>query len=105
MTDPAYDPQSPIVTPLRPAEALAGLAAAAAIFLGFMTLLNLHLTINGVNLDFRPIRVGVPAVGLAILAAWIGGRHARLAAFAVFFAGACWMASMAIAVVYTKPLF
>jgi hypothetical protein len=105
MTDPAFERRSPLVEPLRPAEALAGLAAAAAIFLSFMTLLNLHLTINGVDLDFRPIRVGVPAVVLAILSAWIGGRHARLAAFAVFFTGACWIASMAIAVVYTKPLF
>ena len=105
MSDPAFDPQSPVVAPLRPAEALAGLAAAAAIFLGFMTLLNLNFTINGVHLDFRPIRVGVPAVALAILAAWIGGRHARLSAFAVFFVGACWIAAMAIAVVYTKPLF
>jgi len=105
MSDPALESQSPIVQPLRPAEALAGLAAAAAIFLSFMTLLNLDLVINGVHLDFRPIRVGVPAVVLAILAAWIGGRCARLSAFAVFFAGGCWIASMAIAVVYTQPLF
>src|SRR5262249_44324442 len=105
MSDPALESPSPISEPLRPSEALAGLAAAAAIFLGFMTLLNLDFTINGVHLQFTPIRIGVPAVALALLAAWIGGRHARLATFAVFFAGACWVASMAIAVVYTKPLF
>ena len=105
MTDPALESSPPIVTPQRPAETLAGLAASASIFLGVMTLLNLRFTINGVDLAFRPIRVGVPAILLAILAAWIGGRHERLATFAVFFSTGCWIASMAIAVVYTKPLF
>jgi hypothetical protein len=105
MSGSELETRSPISEPLRPSEALAGLAAAAAIFLSFMTVLNLNLTINGVHIDFRPIRIGVPAVALALLAAWIGGRHARLAAFAVFFSGACWVVAMAIAVVYTKPIF
>jgi hypothetical protein len=105
MSQSELETRSPVTEPLSPSEALAGLAAAAAIFLSFMTLLNLNLSISGVHIDFRPIRIGVPAIGLALLAAWIGGRHTRLAAFAVFFSGACWVVAMAIAVVYTKPLF
>jgi hypothetical protein len=105
VSDPAIEQPSPVSEPARPIETLAGLAAAAAIFLGVMIALNIDLTISGTHLDFPPVRVGVAAELLAIVAAWLGGRHARLATFAVFFTGVCWVIGMVVAVVYTNPLF
>lgn len=105
MSEHLTEQQSPVSEPQRPSEALAGLAAAASIFLGVLVLLNIDLDVAGHHVDFAPIRVGVPTVLLALLAAWVGGRHARLATFAVFFTGACWVIGMAIAVVYQNPLF
>jgi hypothetical protein len=105
VSDPAIEQPSPVSEPTRPIETLAGLAAALAIFLGVMIALNIDLTISGLHVDFPPVRVGVAAELLAILAAWVGGRHARLATFAVFFTAACWVIGMAVAVVFTNPLF
>ena len=53
----------------------------------------------------RPVRIGVAAVVLALIAAGIGGRHRKLAAVAVGIAGAGWLLGMVIAVVTQKPLF
>jgi len=88
-----------------PVEALAGVAASVSIFLSVMVALNIDLTISGVHLAFQPVRVGVAAAVLAVLAAWVGGRHARLATFAVFFSATCWVVGMAVAVAFEKPLF
>jgi hypothetical protein len=84
---------------------LAGLAAAAAIFLSVMMALNIDLDVAGAHIVFAPVRVGVAAELLALLAAWVGGRHARLATFAVFFTAICWVLGMAIAVIYENPVF
>ena len=45
------------------------------------------------------------AILIALIAAGIGGRSQRLAAFAVFFSGACFIAGLAIAIVTNKPIF
>ena len=91
--------------PLGPSEALAGLAAAAAIFLGALSAMNVDFTISGVHLGFEPIKVGVPAIGLALVSAWIGGRHTRLATFAIAFTTICWIVGMSVAVVTRRPLY
>jgi len=87
------------------ADTIAGLMAAASIFLATLAAWNVDFTISGVHLSFEPVKVGVPAIALAVLAAWIGGRHARLATFAVFYSTACWVLGMAIAVVTERPLY
>ena len=86
-------------------DTLAGLMSATAIFLGLLGMTNLDLSISGTHVEMRPIRIGVAAVVLALVAAGIGGRHRRLAAFAVGIAGACWVVGMVIAVVARRPLF
>ena len=91
MSEPASEARSPISEPQRPSEALAGLAAATAIFLSVMMALNIDLDVAGHTIVFAPVKVGVAAALLALLAAWVGGRHARLATFAVFFTGVCWV--------------
>lgn len=89
----------------EPLDTLAGLMAAAAIFVGLLGMTNLNLSISGTHLEMRPIRIGVAAVVLALVAAGIGGRHRRLAALAVAIAGLSWVAGMVIAVVTERPIF
>jgi hypothetical protein len=86
-------------------DTLAGLMSAAAIFVGLLGMTNFNLSISGTHLEMRPIRIGVAAVVLALVAAGIGGRHSRLAALAVGIAGASWVAGMIIAVVTERPIF
>jgi hypothetical protein len=86
-------------------DTLAGLMSATAIFLGLLGATDLNLSIEGTHLDMRPVRVGVAAIALALIAAGLGGRHQRLAAAAVGIAGACWVIAMIIAVVTQRPLF
>lgn len=105
MSEQVSDQLSPVSEPQRPSEALAGLAAATAIFLSVMMALNIDLDVAGAHIVFAPIRVGVAAELLALLAAWVGGRHARLATFAVFFTAVCWVIAMSIAVVFENPVF
>jgi hypothetical protein len=86
-------------------DTLSGLMSAAAIFLALLGATDLHLTISGQDVQMRPVRTGVAAVVLALIAAGIGGRHRKLAAAAVAIAGAGWVLGMIVAVVTTKPLF
>ena len=86
-------------------DTFAGLLSATAIFVGFLGATNFNLSINGTHLEMRPIRIGVAAVVLALVAAGIGGRHRRLAGAAVAIAGASWVLGMAIAVITQRPLF
>jgi len=104
VSEQASEQRSPISEPQRPSEALAGLAAAAAIFLSVMMALNIDLDVAGHHIDFAPIRIGITAELLALLAAWIGGRHARLATFAVFFTAVCWVIGMSVAVIFQNPI-
>jgi hypothetical protein len=86
-------------------DTLAGLMSATAIFLGLLAMTNFNLSISGTHLQMRPVRIGVAAVVLALVAAGIGGRHSRLAAIAVAVAGLSWAAGMVIAVVTERPIF
>lgn len=77
----------------RPSEVLAGLMSAAAIAAGT------------VALAYRPLRLALFAILLALIAAGLGGRHSRLAAFAVGVATVCWVLGMAIAIMTDNPLY
>ncbi len=86
-------------------DTLAGLMSATAIFVGVLGATNLNLSLGGAHVEMRPIRIGIAAVVIALVAAGIGGRHSRLAAIAVAVSGACWVLGMVIAVVTVRPLF
>jgi hypothetical protein len=77
----------------RPAEIVAGLLASASIF------------ISCLGLAYRPVRLIPVAVILALIAAAVGGRAARLAAIAVGVGALCFALGMAIAVITEHPLF
>lgn len=77
----------------RPSEVLAGLMSAAAIAAGT------------VALAYRPLRLALFAILLALIAAGLGGRHSRLAAVAVGVATVCWVLGMAIAIMTDNPLY
>lgn len=77
----------------RRGEAIAGFIAAVSIFASLFAL------------DYRPVRIVPFALVLAFVAAGIGGRHSRLAAFAVFMGAACFVAGLVIAIVTRHPLF
>ena len=77
----------------RPGEVVAGFLATVAIFGG------------AVALAYRPFRIAPFALLVALIAAGMGGRHARLATFAVAFATACWAVGMMIAVITESPVY
>jgi site-specific recombinase len=86
-------------------DTFGGLLSATAIFVGLLGMTNLDLSISGTHLEMRPIRIGVAAIALALVASAIGGRHSRLATIAVATAGLSWVAGMIIAVVTQRPIF
>ena len=77
----------------RPADAIAGLLASLSIFASL------------VGVAYRPGRLIPAALLLALLAAAMGGRHQRLAAFAIGIGGACFVIGMAAAVTTDHPLY
>jgi hypothetical protein len=77
----------------RPSEIVAGLLATLAIFGSCIALVH------------RPVRITVFTILISLIAAAMGGRHQRLAAFALGFSGACFIAGMFFAVLTNKPIF
>ncbi len=79
----------------RPSEVVAGFLAAASIF------------VSAIGIAYRPARLTLFAAGLAFVAVVMGGggRHGRLAAFAVAAAGVAFLAGMIIAVITKNPLY
>jgi hypothetical protein len=75
------------------AEAIAGLLAAAAIFVSLM------------GLAYLPARLVPFAIVLALVSTAIGGRNARLATFAVFLGALCFSVGMTIAVITGHPIY
>ena len=65
----------------------------------------LSLFVSLIALAYRPVRVAPAAILVALLAAGIGGRHARLAAFAVAAGAVCWTVGMTIAIATGNPLY
>ena len=86
-------------------DTVTGLMSAAAIFLGVLGATDLHLSIAGTSVRMEPVRVGVAAIILALIAAGIGGRNRRLAAIACVIAAAGWLLGMIVAVITERPLF
>ena len=76
-----------------PADAVAGFLAAAAIFVSLM------------GLAYRPVRLVPVAILLALVAAGIGGRNARLAQLAVVVGAASFAVGMTLAVLTGHPLY
>ena len=77
----------------RPAEAVAGLMAAASLFVSLLGVVH------------RPSRVIPVAVLVALIAAGMGGRHQRLAAYAVVVGAICFVVGMTIAIAADRPLY
>jgi hypothetical protein len=77
----------------RPGEVVAGLLATFAIF-G-----------SCIGLVYRPVRITAFTILLALIAAAIGGRHQRLAAWALGISGACFIAGTFFAIITNKPIF
>jgi Domain of unknown function (DUF4383) len=76
-----------------PGETLAGFLAGTAIF------------ISAIGITYRPLRLVPLAILLALLAAGLGGRHARLALYAVVTGAVCFVAGLAFAVATSNPLW
>jgi hypothetical protein len=77
----------------RPSETIAGFLAAVSIF----------VSLTGIA--YRPLRLIPFALVLALIAAGIGGRAARLAAWAVGIGAVSFAAGMAAAVITSNPLW
>jgi hypothetical protein len=77
----------------RPSESVAGFLAAAALFVSL------------IGVVYRPVRLIPGAVIVALIAVGMGGRHQRLAAFALAVAAVAWVVGMTIAVATGNPLY
>jgi hypothetical protein len=77
----------------RPADAIAGLLAA------------LSVLASAIGLAYRPARLIPFALILAVIAAGMGGRHARLATTAIAVGAVCFVVGMALAVITNNPVF
>jgi hypothetical protein len=77
----------------RPAETIAGLLASVAIFVSL------------IGVAYRPLRLIPFSILLALVALAIGGRHERLAGYAVFIGAGCFFVGMAATVITSNPLW
>jgi hypothetical protein len=77
----------------RPSETVAGFLASLAIFFSL------------ISLAWHPLRLVIPAILIALIAAAIGGRFQRLAFAAVMIAAACFFFGLTIAVVTSRGLW
>lgn len=77
----------------RPSETVAGFLASAALFVSL------------IGIVYRPVRLIPAATIVALIAVGMGGRHQRLAAFAVAVSAVAWVVGMTIAVVTENPLY
>jgi hypothetical protein len=79
--------------PFRASEAVAGLLAAFAIFLGFMELL------------YRPFRLAPLAVILLLVAAVMSEEQQRLVRIGFVVVGVCFVAGAALQIITHHPMF
>jgi hypothetical protein len=75
------------------ADTVAGFLAALAIF------------VSAIGIAYKPVRVLPGAIIAALIAVAMGGRHERLASFAVIVSAIAWVVGMTIAVAAEKPLW
>jgi hypothetical protein len=83
---------SPVQRP-RTAETVAGLLATLALFVAVIGVVH------------RPVRVIPAAIVVALVAATIGGRHARLAGIAVAVGAAAFVVGLGFASATGRPLW
>ena len=76
-----------------PAEAVAGFMASAALFASCVAWI------------YRPARIAPVAIVVALVAVAIGGRHSRLAGWAVVAGAVGWVVGMTVAIATGNPLF
>lgn len=74
-------------------DAVAGFMAAAA------------LAVASLGIVYKPVRVVPAAILIALVAVAMGGRHVRLAGWAVVWGAICWIAGMTVAVLTERALF
>jgi hypothetical protein len=72
---------------------IAGVLAATAMFVSL------------IGIAYRPARVVPVAVVVALVALGMGGRHERLAWFALAVAGVAWLVGMTVAITVNHPIF
>ena len=77
----------------RPAEAVAGLLAASALFLGFL------------ELAYRPFRLAPVAVILLLIATVMSQRQQRLIGIGFAVVGICFVVGAALQVLTKHPLY
>jgi hypothetical protein len=77
----------------RPSDSIAGYLAAMAIFICL------------IGVAWHPLRLILPGIVIAMVAAGIGGRHRKLAFAAVMIAAACFFLGMMIAVITSRALW
>jgi hypothetical protein len=75
------------------ADAVAGFLAAAALAAGLLSIV------------YKPARIGPVALVIALIAVGIGGRHARLATWAVAVVSVGWVLGMIFAVITENPVY
>jgi len=83
----------PAVDDSRPSETVAGFLASLAIFTSLIAL------------AWHPLRLIPVAIVLALVAAAMGGRHTRLAYWAVMICAICFFLGMTISVVTSRALW
>ena len=84
----------------QPQSASSGTAETIASFLAAVSIFA-----SCIAVAYRPGRVIPFALLLALLAAGIGGRATRLAAWAIAVGGVCFIVGMAVAVLTDNPIF
>jgi hypothetical protein len=84
---------APAQTRDRPGEVVAGLLATLAIFGSCIAIV------------YRPVRVTAFTILISLIAVAIGGRHQRLAAFALGLSGVCFVVGTFFAIVTNSPIF
>lgn len=77
----------------RPSETVSGFLSALAIFISL------------IGLAWHPLRLILPAILVALIAAAMAGRRTRLPFAAVMITAACFFLGMTIAVVTSRPLW
>lgn len=77
----------------HPAENVAGFLAAASIAASL------------IGIAYRPVRTIPIAIIVALIAVVMGGRHQRLASFAVFAGAVAFVVGMTVAVATRSPLW
>lgn len=78
---------------VRPAEIAAGYLAA------------ISMAASVIAIIYRPVRLAPLAILVALIAAGLARRDAKLPAIAVAIGTLAWLAGMAIAVLFSNPLY